>query len=77
MTTATIGSRYQVVIPKRVRQSFGLQPFSRVSIEARPDCIVIYPETSANLRGLGAAIADGTDASDYVKRLRAEWNTAK
>ena len=77
MTTATIGSRYQVVIPKRVRQSFSLQPFSRVSIEARSDCIVIYPESTARLRGLGAAIADGTDASDYVKRLRAEWDTAK
>lgn len=77
MITASVGSRFQVVIPKRVRQAFNIQPASRVSIEARPDCIVIYPEGSTRLRGLGGALADGTDASDYVKRLRAEWNAVK
>jgi AbrB family looped-hinge helix DNA binding protein len=77
MTTATIGTRYQVVIPKRVRQAFTIRPNSRVTIEAREDCIVLYPENTMRLRGLGAVLADNTDATDYVKRLRAEWEAAK
>lgn len=48
-----------------------------MSIEVRPDCIVIYPENVTRLRGLGVAVAEGSDASDYVKRLRSEWETAK
>ena len=73
MTTATVGSRYQVVIPKEERHRLGLRPMSRVNVEAREDCIVLYPSTSKGLRGLGASLADGTDATDYVRRLRKEW----
>ena len=73
MTTATIGSRYQVVIPKKERQRLDLKPMSRVNVEARENCIVLYPSTSKGLRGLGSRLADGTDATDYVRRLRDEW----
>lgn len=73
MTTATIGSRYQVVIPKEERQRLCLRPMSRVNVEAREDCIVLYPSASKRLRGLGASLADGTDATDYVRRMRNEW----
>jgi len=73
MTTATVGSRFQVVIPKEERQRLGIKPMSRVNVEAREDCIVLFPATSRRLRGLGASLADGTDATDYVRRLREEW----
>ena len=39
MTTATVGSRFQVVIPKEVRQRLGIKPLSRMNVEARKDCI--------------------------------------
>ena len=74
MTLATIGSRYQVVIPKEERRRLGLTPFSKVSVEVKGDSIVLCPVTSKGVRGLGADLADGTDAADYVRKLRAEWD---
>ena len=73
MTEATIGARYQVVIPKNERRRLGLKPGSKVDVHAEKDRIVIYPVGSQNWRGIGKDIAVGADASDYVKRLREEW----
>lgn len=73
MTTATVGLRYQVVIPRGERKRIGLRPSSKVNVEARDRYLVLYPVTAENLRGIGASVADGSDATDYVKKLRAEW----
>ena len=73
MTTATVGQRYQVVIPKEERRRLGLKPFSKVNVEVRDGCLVLHPLTTDGVRGLGADLADGTDATDFVRQLRAEW----
>ncbi len=73
MMTATVGSRFQVVIPKEGRERLGIKPMSHVHVEARRDCLVFFPITSRGLRGLGAELADSTDATDYVRHLREEW----
>ena len=73
MTTATVGARYQVVIPRKERDRMGLKPHSKVSVESRGDCLVIYPAKADALRGIGHDLRDGVDASDYVKQLRQEW----
>jgi AbrB family looped-hinge helix DNA binding protein len=75
MTTATVGQRYQVVIPREERKRLGLHPLSKVNVEAHDRYLVLYPVTSKGLRGIGAEIADGMDATDYVKKLRADWGT--
>jgi len=73
MMTATVGSRFQVVIPKDERERLGIKPNSRVNVEARRDCLVLFPVTSRGLRGIGVDLVDGTDATDYVRHLREEW----
>lgn len=73
MTTATVGQRYQVVIPRAERQRLGLRPLSRVNVEGNNQCIILYPVTSKGVRGIGKELVDGKDATDYVKKLRAEW----
>ena len=73
MTTATVGARYQVVIPRKERNRMGLKPHSKVSVESRGDCLVIYPVRADAFRGIGHELRDGTDATDYVRRLRQEW----
>ena len=73
MTTATVGARYQVVIPRDVRKRLPIKPHSKVNIEVRKDCLVVYPVSAKGLRGIGKELADGQDASDYVRELRAEW----
>ena len=74
MTSATVGQRYQVVIPKAERQRLGIRPLSKVNVEARDGCLVIHPVTVQGVRGLGRELADATDATDYVRQLRREWD---
>ncbi|MFA5043679.1 MAG: AbrB/MazE/SpoVT family DNA-binding domain-containing protein [Kiritimatiellia bacterium] len=74
MSTATVGSRYQVVIPREVRKQMTLRPHSKVNIEVRDYCLVVYPVNVAGWRGIGKALANGNDAVDYVRALRSEWN---
>lgn len=73
MTQATIGSRYQVVIPRRERERLGLKPHSKVEVQVRGDDIVMHPVGGSGWRGIGKDLADGKDAADYVRELRAEW----
>ena len=73
MSNATIGARYQVVIPKREREQVGLRPHSKVVVEAADGVVVIRPLPEEGWRGIGRGLADGSDATDYVRKLRAEW----
>ena len=73
MTEATIGARYQVVIPKNERRRLKLKPGAKVEVQAEKDRIVIYPAAAKSWRGIGKDIAGSEDALDYVKRLREEW----
>ena len=63
---------YQVVIPREERDRIGLKPHSKVAVEARGDHIVIS-RIDDEIRGIGCALRDGTDATDYVRQLRNEW----
>ena len=75
MSTATIGTRYQVVIPKREREQLGLRPHTKVVVEISDGAVVIRPLPEGGWRGVGRELADGTDATDYVNKLRAEWES--
>ncbi len=75
MGQATVGSRYQVVIPSAIRQQLGLRPRSKVLLEVVDNMIVLRPVKSiASLHGIGRDLADGIDATDYIRQLRAEWS---
>jgi AbrB family looped-hinge helix DNA binding protein len=73
MTQATVGKRYQVVIPLKERKKLGIKPNTRVDVVADGDRLIIYPLLPSKLRGIGRKTADGTDATDYVSKLRKEW----
>ena len=73
MSMATVGSRYQVVIPSRERKQIGLKRNTHVLVEAREDYIIVQPMGGRRVRGIGSELRDGTDATDYVRRLRSEW----
>lgn len=77
MTTVTVGERYQVVIPKRIREKVGLKKHAQIQVDVEGDQIVMKVPRLSSLRGMGKALADGTDATTYVRELRAEWETGK
>jgi AbrB family looped-hinge helix DNA binding protein len=77
MTTVTVGERYQVVIPKEIRERAGLKKHSQLQVSIENDGIVLRVPRVSALRGIGRDLADGMDATAYVRELRAEWETGK
>jgi AbrB family looped-hinge helix DNA binding protein len=73
MTVATVGKRYQVVIPLMERKKLNIKPNSKVEVTTEGDKLVIYPISPENFRGIGRELSDEMDATDYVKKLRREW----
>ena len=73
MTIATVGKRYQVVIPLKERKKLNIKPNSKVEVSAENDKLVIYPISPESFRGIGRDLSDEIDATDYVKKLRREW----
>ena len=53
MDTSTVSPKYQVVIPKRVREQFDLKPGQMLQVIAMPGRIELVPSRSVSaLRGL-------------------------
>jgi AbrB family looped-hinge helix DNA binding protein len=73
MTIATVGKRYQVVIPLKERKKLNIRPNSKVEVTTEDDKLVIYPISPASFRGIGRNLSDEIDATDYIKKLRPEW----
>ena len=73
MSTATVGARYQVVIPAPVRRQVDLKPHDKVSVEVEGGAIVVRPIDARRFRGIGDAVRTRKDPVNYVRELRAEW----
>lgn len=75
MSIATIGARFQVVIPARERKSLGLKANQKVNVSVEEGRIVIEPLGIFKARGLMSELRDGSDPVDYIRRLRREWES--
>ncbi len=74
MSLVTVGSRYQIVIPKKERRALRIRPKEKLNVVIEGDSLRIYDASPSSLRGIGSKIADGMDATAYVKSLRREWD---
>ena len=77
MTIATIGSRFQVVVPAAERRKLGLKPQQKVTVEVIQGAIVMRPVGASSPRGIGVALGDGGDAVAYVRELRAAGSAGR
>lgn len=60
MSTTTISSKFQIVIPKDIRDKLGLKPHQRFHVIEKGRTIILVPEVPlSSLRG----IAKGIDRS--------------
>jgi AbrB family looped-hinge helix DNA binding protein len=73
MSHAMVGKRYQVVIPLKERRKLNIKPNTKVDIVVEGNRLVIYPLSAQHLRGIGREVANGKDPTDYVRKLRSEW----
>ncbi len=73
----TVGNRFQVVIPKIVRESLDVQPGEKFLVEVDGEQIVLkrLPGRPAHhLKGLHKEIWKNVDPLDYQKSERAAWS---
>lgn len=53
MTTVTVSTKYQVVIPEKVRKSMRLRPGTKVKVIAYDNRVVLIPlRTAKEMRGM-------------------------
>jgi len=79
MDIVTVGSRYQIVIPKKVRMEIrGLKPGARVVVKANSNgTLAITPKLStqdwlAKYTGVGKKAWKGVNVMEYINKLRDE-----
>lgn len=75
----TVGSKYQVVIPKEIRQKIkGLRPGSKVVVNSVDDKTIAIRQVEQNWmeksRGIAKEAWKGIDTTEYLETLRNEWN---
>ena len=76
MTRATVGGRFQIVIPRNERAKVGLKQGEKVNVHSQNGQLIISPvRARKSWYGIGRELFDGTDATDYVRKLREEWNS--
>lgn len=76
LDTAKVSGRYQIVIPKRVRERLGLQPGDYLLLSVEGDKVVmrLRPRSYAeHLRGLHKEVWQDVEAEDYVRQERETW----
>ncbi len=62
---ATISSKFQIVIPKPIREHLGLRPQQKVTLIEKNRMLILVPEQSLDsLRGIAA----GSNISDYREK---------
>jgi len=73
MSMATVGARYQIVIPLHERKKAGIMPHQKMHVTFDGERIILEPLGNIQLRGLLRETGPEYDAVDYVKKLRGEW----
>ncbi len=79
MQQVTVGTKYQIVIPKEVRRKIkGLQPGSKVSVYQSGEntlSVDLNPQDWVKRNaGLMKDAWKGIDTTKYLKKLRSEWD---
>ena len=72
-----VGSKCQVVIPKKIRDQLHIKPNDELIVSTRHGQIIMQPKTkkySEYMRGLGKELWKDVDATEYVKKERESWD---
>lgn len=75
-TAVKLSSKYQIVLPRVIRDKFHLGSGDRLLIDSKKDHIILRPlpkNYTEYMLGLGKDIWKGIDAAEYVKKERESW----
>jgi len=71
-----VGKRYQIVIPKKIREQFGVNIEDELIVGIRDGWIVMQLRPrrySEYMQGLGKEVWRGIEATEYVRKEREAW----
>jgi AbrB family looped-hinge helix DNA binding protein len=71
-----VGKRYQIVIPKKVREQLGVNIKDELIMSVRDGWIVMQlmpRKYSEYMQGLGKEVWKGVEAIEYVRSEREAW----
>lgn len=75
--TSTLTTKYQLVIPKAVREKVKVKAGQTILVQALGDIILLQPKKKGgwarNLLGLGKDVWQNVDAVSYVRSERKTW----
>jgi len=78
MSVVKVSRKYQIVIPRKIREALGLQPGDRLLLRLENDRVVMRLRTRSlarHLRGLHKEVWQDVDALSYVEQERASWES--
>ncbi|MCS4541092.1 MAG: AbrB/MazE/SpoVT family DNA-binding domain-containing protein [Euryarchaeota archaeon] len=71
MTETLVSSKGQVVIPKKIREKYGLKPGQRLRVIPHKEGILLKPSLpTRELRGLMKEAWKGIDLGEIIKRAK-------
>ena len=73
-----VSSKYQIVIPREVREKLNLKTGDRLIIKTNNGKIIIYPQPKSYAKytlGLGKEIWEGIDATEFIRKERETWKS--
>ncbi|MCL4862372.1 MAG: AbrB/MazE/SpoVT family DNA-binding domain-containing protein [Caldilineaceae bacterium] len=73
---AQVSDKYQVVIPREVRQKLNLQPRDTLLFLIDGDTVIVRPRPASfteALRGLHREVWAGVDVDEWLKEERDAW----
>ena len=75
MSTATLSSKSQLVLPAEIRRKLGIRPGDRLIVELEGDHAVIRKAPRSDVEALAAyRSAIWRDYADEVEEARDEWD---
>lgn len=75
MLMTKVGGRYQVVVPKEIREVLNLKPGDYLEVKIVDGAVVMVPQASytSRLFGKHRQVWQEEDAVTYVRRERESW----
>ena len=77
-TMIKVSSKYQIVIPRDIREKLNLKAGDNLIIKTNNEKIIMYPQPKSYAKyalGLGKEIWQGIDATEYVLKERETWKS--
>ena len=77
-TMIKVSSKYQIVIPRDIREKLNLKVGDKLIIKTNNEKIIIYPQPKSYAKyalGLGKEIWQGIDVTEYVRKERETWKS--